>query len=146
MVAGLTGTQAPQGDCGQPGGGRAKVSSQRWRGRDTPAACPGIPRVPSTGLEPFSSTPLAACVSASSLRISFNDAPAPSVLWEEAERSFGGGKNTWKLAPVPVSLPGAWGAGGWASQSQPDLSQSCAWLWGCPVFWGVRSGLAGAEG
>lgn len=79
-----------------------------------PRCCPSIPRIPSAGLELFSGTPPAACASMSSLQISFNDALAPLALQEEAEKSFEGGRNTWKCAAVP-----------------PDL---------CRDFWGVVSG------
>lgn len=77
----------------------------------------------------------------SSLRISFNDAPAPSALREEAEKSFGGGRNTWNLAAVPPhpyrDLGG--GVGGHRTPSL-DRSQSRAWYRGSPVFWGFSLG------
>lgn len=38
LVAGLAGTWAPRGDCGQLRWGRTKGSSQRWHGRPVPTA------------------------------------------------------------------------------------------------------------
>lgn len=111
-----------------------------------PRGSPGIPHIPGTDLELFSSTPPTARAPGSSLGVNFSAAPSPFVPWEEAERRFGGGRNAWKLAAAPLSLQGFGGVRGQASHSQPDWSQSCAWLRGSPFFWGVQSGLAGAEG